>query len=125
MLLRPPAQDAADPGEGFGEGVDLLAELTPLPFVELLVADPAVALLVGLYLLLDCPEARVYLRHELGVLTLYDRLHELESDSGPLHVRSYIVKVGVRVALLFARDLGRGYLVQELDRPEDGVRGLQ
>src|SRR5215210_6600693 len=75
-----PAEHPADTGEGFGEGVDLLAEHTPLAFVELLVADPAVAPTVRFHLSLQVPEAGLNLSHEVGVLSLYDGLDELEGD---------------------------------------------
>ena len=82
ISLRP-AQHATEPGEGFGEGVDLLAEHSPLPFVDLLVADPALALTIGCHLPFQVLEAGLYLCHEVGILSLYDGLDELEGDFGP------------------------------------------
>lgn len=81
MSLRPPAQHPADTGEGLGEGVDFLAEHAPLAFVDLLVADSAVALTVRFHLSLQVPKAGFYLRHEVGVLSLYDGLATLLSRS--------------------------------------------
>jgi hypothetical protein len=85
-----PAEHPADTGEGFGEGVDLLAERTPLAFVELLIADPAVSPTVRFHLSLQVRKAGLYLGHEFGVLTLYDGLDELEGDLSPLDVSRYV-----------------------------------
>src|SRR5215207_1812124 len=125
MSLRPSAQYPADPGEGFGEGVDLLAELAPLFFIQLFVAGPAVATTVRLYLLLHVLESCLYLGHQLGVLTLHDGLYEGEGDLRPLHVRCDVVEVGMRITLFLSRDLGRRHLVQQLHSPEDGIGGLE
>src|SRR5919107_4437693 len=78
ICLRPSAQYPAYPGQGFGEGVDLLAQLTPLTFVYLLVADPAVAATVGLYLPLHVLESGLDLGHELRVLAPHGGLDEVE-----------------------------------------------